>query len=378
MVQPIEVGKFKSFADFQEENQKNSLAQALTMAQIQKAMKPDDFDVTKVGQAALVKKQMGLPTTPQEDASAQVYTAMTESVFQDFEGNIIRKPGVGTRLGDSNSRASTVAPGGNFTTNMQPITPGTGGGGNFLDDVAPANGQIQIPPELQAPLMGPSQNRVYTLADEAPAPAAPVHVNEWEQKYLKERNKFLQMNDRKSVQVLDQAWAKSQLEMNEAQSKNATAADRLDQSQPALENPDNLDAYSKLSQRALDFINPFGDNLNSSEYKQFNQARKNVSEARLRAVSGAVINPSEFENENSTLFPQVGDPPELLAQKAANREVIRKGLARAAGPAYTPAPPAPAPKVSLGAKEKSARAVATPAELAAWKKLRAKQLRAKP
>jgi hypothetical protein len=66
------------------------------------------------------------------------------------------------------------------------------------------------------------------------------------------------------------------------------------------------------------------------------QAQRNFVNAILRQESGAVISPSEFENAKQQYFPQPGDTPALIAQKAANRKTAIAGLSRSAGPSYTP------------------------------------------
>jgi hypothetical protein len=81
---------------------------------------------------------------------------------------------------------------------------------------------------------------------------------------------------------------------------------------------------------------------NASQQKA-EQAQRNFVNAILRQESGAVISPSEFDNAKKQYFPQPGDTPEVIAQKAANRKTAINGLSRSAGPSY--APPA-APKAA--------------------------------
>lgn len=49
------------------------------------------------------------------------------------------------------------------------------------------------------------------------------------------------------------------------------------------------------------------------------QAQRDFVNAVLRRESGAVISPSEFANAQQQYFPQVGDTPQVIAQKAKNR-----------------------------------------------------------
>jgi len=114
--------RYKGFADFQEEARKTGLAEALTMAQIQKATAPEPFNLTKVGQEALVKQQMGIPLSEIEKASIPVYNATTEGMYTDFYGNVVRKPGVTERLG-----AGGAPTDGSLPTTAQPAPPKTPG-----------------------------------------------------------------------------------------------------------------------------------------------------------------------------------------------------------------------------------------------------------
>ena len=83
---------------------------------------------------------------------------------------------------------------------------------------------------------------------------------------------------------------------------------------------------------------PFGvgNYSQSPEYQQAKQARDDFINAQLRRESGAAIAPSEYTNADRQYFPQPGDGPEVLAQKAKNRALAVEGMRRAAGPSYAP------------------------------------------
>ena len=95
--------------------------------------------------------------------------------------------------------------------------------------------------------------------------------------------------------------------------------------------------------------------LNSNEQRVV-QAQRDFVNAILRKESGAAISQSEFNNAQKQYFPQVGDKPEVLAQKQANRELAIKGMQSIAGRGATgsfeavpaPAPAAPAARVKVG------------------------------
>ena len=77
------------------------------------------------------------------------------------------------------------------------------------------------------------------------------------------------------------------------------------------------------------------------------QAQRDFINAVLRQESGAAIGASEFDNARKQYFPQPGDSPAVIAQKARNRKLAIEGLQRNAGSNYTPAgganPPAALP-----------------------------------
>lgn len=70
----------------------------------------------------------------------------------------------------------------------------------------------------------------------------------------------------------------------------------------------------------------------SGPQMQVEQAQRNFVNAVLRRESGASISPSEFDSAIKQYFPQPGEPPQVVAQKAANRAMTIQGLAEEAGP----------------------------------------------
>ena len=68
----------------------------------------------------------------------------------------------------------------------------------------------------------------------------------------------------------------------------------------------------------------------SPERQQFEQAKRNFVNAILRRESGAAISPAEFDNAGLQYFAQPGDSPEVLTQKANNRNTVINNLYREA------------------------------------------------
>jgi len=76
------------------------------------------------------------------------------------------------------------------------------------------------------------------------------------------------------------------------------------------------------------------ERLGSSENRQrVLQAQQAWVRAKLRKESGAVIGADEMADEIKTFFPQFGDKPETIRQKALLRQQAESGLVVEAGPA---------------------------------------------
>jgi hypothetical protein len=74
-----------------------------------------------------------------------------------------------------------------------------------------------------------------------------------------------------------------------------------------------------------------GNYLQTPEYRQYDQARRDFINAVLRRESGAVIADSEFANAERQYFPQPGDDPATIAQKRLNRTNAIAGFEIGAG-----------------------------------------------
>jgi hypothetical protein len=70
----------------------------------------------------------------------------------------------------------------------------------------------------------------------------------------------------------------------------------------------------------------------SADRQSYRQAQEDWVRAKLRKESGAVIADTEMEREIRTYFPQVGDAPKVIAQKAHSRQVAANAMKTGAGP----------------------------------------------
>ena len=131
----------------------------------------------------------------------------------------------------------------------------------------------------------------------------------------------------------------------EAQSNAAGFAQRMELSNSII---NNLPAGSApgAGTRTLEAIPFVGGAMarsgQSTDTQKFDQAAQDWIRAKLRKESGAAIGKDEMVQEYNTYFPQVGDTPEKLVQKAEARRVATIGMQKAAGKAYEPYTPAPA------------------------------------
>ena len=112
----------------------------------------------------------------------------------------------------------------------------------------------------------------------------------------------------------------SQLDLKESESGAVIYSGRMRQAENDLRlvEREGTDFMQKIYSNA-----PFnlGNYMTSTEFKSYDQARKNFINAVLRRESGAAIAESEFDNANSQYFPQPGDPQEIIDQKRRNREL---------------------------------------------------------
>lgn len=110
--------------------------------------------------------------------------------------------------------------------------------------------------------------------------------------------------------------------LTEAQQKSLGFGSRMSEANPII---DSLSEYvvnaSPIMFSAALLAEPstIGNTFVPDQVRQVRQAERNFLNAVLRRESGAVINPSEFDNGAKQYFPRPGDDAGTLAQKAQNR-----------------------------------------------------------
>ena len=115
--------------------------------------------------------------------------------------------------------------------------------------------------------------------------------------------------------------------LTEGQAKSAAFGSRMlaaDEVINSLEKSGKL--FSTPGSRAGYGVGAAVNLLNSAEGQQLDQAKRDFINAVLRRESGAVISDSEFDNAEKQYFPQIGDKPEAIKQKARNRQIAQRGV----------------------------------------------------
>lgn len=115
--------------------------------------------------------------------------------------------------------------------------------------------------------------------------------------------------------------------MTDAQSKAALFGSRMEESDKIIQ-----ELAKAGTNKSVPFSNAgFGVGaavtaLGGSNNQQLQQAKRDFINATLRRESGAVISPSEFDNAEKQYFPQIGDEPSVIKQKANNRAIATRGV----------------------------------------------------
>lgn len=118
---------------------------------------------------------------------------------------------------------------------------------------------------------------------------------------------------------------------NEYQGKSSLFADRMSSAEPIL---DKYKDANTMKEKVLSNVPYVGNYLVNNDFQQLDQAKRNFINATLRQESGAAINESEFDNAEKQYFPQPGDKPDVIAQKAQNRSIAIHQMMSAAGPSF--------------------------------------------
>ena len=197
----------------------------------------------------------------------------------------------------------------------------------------------------QAASIANDERRIRLAEVEAAKPDVPSSVEEFN---------FAQNNPEYA------AFLAAKTPMTEGQGRAGTFTDRMVASHKVLTDNEGTIGKHPIQAGAEEVLGGWANPMLSGEMQMTLQAQRDFINAVLRRESGATISPSEFENARKQYFPQIGDGPEVIAQKRQNRIITMKGMAREAGPRYqapemydppanaAPSAPAPAGTVDAG------------------------------
>ena len=121
----------------------------------------------------------------------------------------------------------------------------------------------------------------------------------------------------------------SQLDLKESEGTSTMYGGRMQMAQDILATVEGegTDFYQSI----VSNVPLVGNYMTSSEYKLYDQAKRNFINALLRRESGAAIAESEFSNAEKQYFPQPGDTAAVIAQKKQNRELATSLMMASAG-----------------------------------------------
>lgn len=124
--------------------------------------------------------------------------------------------------------------------------------------------------------------------------------------------------------------------MTEVQGNAQQFANRMEAAQASItpELEKQALGLSGAAQQVAGKIPVVGSALQTEAYQKYNQGKSQFITAVLRKESGAAISKEEFNRYDKEFFPQPGDKPETIAQKAQERKVAVDAMKRVAGPSY--------------------------------------------
>ena len=117
--------------------------------------------------------------------------------------------------------------------------------------------------------------------------------------------------------------------------KAAGFFERMSASDEILNRPESIEAATSLGQKMIGGVPVAGNFFVTPEFRSYDQAKRDFINAQLRRESGAVISDAEFANAERQYFPQPGDDPAVIAQKAQNRRIAIESNRKAGLPSLS-------------------------------------------
>lgn len=114
--------------------------------------------------------------------------------------------------------------------------------------------------------------------------------------------------------------------LNEGQSKALLFGTRMQEANRVLADLEKDGVSASVPGSRAAYVGGAINALTTGNNQALNQAKTDFLAAVLRRESGAAIGASEYDNGDKQYFPQVGDTPKVIAQKARNRELAINGV----------------------------------------------------
>lgn len=137
--------------------------------------------------------------------------------------------------------------------------------------------------------------------------------------------------DRKSYILNGKVPTANEKAPTEAQSNAALYASRMKAADGVISTPAATAASQSAKDQIASRVPVIGNYAVSEDFQKLEQAQRDFINAVLRRESGAVISEPEFDNARKQYFPQPGDSPAVVKQKAQNRRLAIEGITAAAG-----------------------------------------------
>jgi hypothetical protein len=136
-------------------------------------------------------------------------------------------------------------------------------------------------------------------------------------------------NEVEKQRLIEALKPKKEPALTEAQSNAYLYSKRMGVANDTLEKNKDYSSTVLNASKALDgipLVGTIAHSLLGNKEQKVSQAQRDFVSAVLRKESGAAIGKSEFENASKQYFPQVGDSPDVVAQKAANRKTAVEAI----------------------------------------------------
>lgn len=114
--------------------------------------------------------------------------------------------------------------------------------------------------------------------------------------------------------------------LNDSQSKALLFGSRAREADKVLADLASNGTNSSIPGSRAPLIGGVISAFQGGNQQSLDQAKRDFMTAVLRRESGASISPSEFDTADKQYFPQIGDSPQVIKQKAANRRLVIDGI----------------------------------------------------